>query len=292
MRTDPTVPIVELDYSERQRIVVVPDEVLDPPPPAPTPTHDELEPGAAGRMLARTRQRIPWMDPHRHEVSAVQQRTLRAIDELRAEDILLIPMAVSIARREFRFPVGHPLGNVVYLGNPADRLRYYPAADFHRQVFEHKFAEAMRLVMALGATHMRVRWERGWHKELESDLEAPLKKIAKAGGKLEASARRETELIFEANLAPNDPVIPHDLVWYHEEPTWRALAEGRMQRGLDSFELHVRSNDDYGIDSDFEAKIRRFKALKVGGRFTAHRETSWRIEGEFAPYKRRFGQRR
>ena len=242
MRTGPTAPIAELDYSERQRIVIVPDEVLDPPPPAPT--LDEPAPGAARRVLAQTRQRIPWMDPHRHELPAVRERTLRAIDELRAEDILLIPVGAAIARRQFRFPIGHPLGKVVYLGNPADRLRYYPAADFHRQVFEHKFAEAMRLVMALGATHMRVRWERGWHKALESALEAPLNKIAKAGGEVEASARRETELIFEARLAPNDPVIPDDLVWYHEEPTWRALAEGRMQRGLDSFELHVRSNDD------------------------------------------------
>jgi hypothetical protein len=286
MSAKQSTAIAELDYSERQRIVVVPDEVLDPLPQAAG------EPRAERRAIGRALERIPWVDPHRREPPVVRARALQAIDELREQDILLIPVAASAARRQFSFPIGHPLGNVVYLGNPADRLRYYPAADFHRQVFEHKFAEAMRLVMALGATRMRVRWERGWHKELESGLEAPLKKIVKAGGKVKGSGRRGTELIFEATLTPNDPLVPDDLVWYHEEPTWRAVAEGRTHRGLDSFELHVRSNDDYGIDGDFEAKVRRLKVLKVGGQFSSHRETSWRIEGEFAPRKKRFGQRR
>lgn len=277
--------IAELNYDERQRIVVVPDEVLEP---LPQPTAEMPEPNATRRVLSR----IPWIDPYRHDPLVARQRTLRAIEQLQEEDVLLVPVRASMARREFDFPVGHPLSNVIYIGNPADRRRYYPAADFHRQVFDHKFAEATRLVMALGAVRMSVRWERGWHKELEGDLQVPIQKITKAGGEVTAHAERQTTLIFEATLAPNDPVLPDDLVWFHEEPTWRSIADGRLLYGLGSFELHVRSNDDYGIDSDFEAKIRRFKALKVGGNFTSHRETSWRIEGEFAPARKRFGQRR
>jgi hypothetical protein len=64
------------------------------------------------------------------------------------------------------------------------------------------------------------------------------------------------------------------------------VAEGRMDRGLTEFALKVESSDDYGLNADFEIKARRVKLLQLGGEFTAHKATTWVIEGKFAPRTR------
>ena len=122
--------------------------------------------------------------------------SLRLIQDLRKESLFVVPLATSEAAR-LKMPVGHPRPNVLYIGDPVEAPRYYPAADFHRRVFEHKFAEAMRLVMGLGATEVRVRWEKGWRGELVGDLQAPIQKLLGAG-KLRASAEKKSSLLFEA----------------------------------------------------------------------------------------------
>jgi hypothetical protein len=62
------------------------------------------------------------------------------------------------------------------------------------------------------------------------------------------------------------------------------VAEGRMHRGLNDFALRVDSNEDYGLNADFEVRARRVKLLQLGGEFTAHKATTWVIEGRFAPW--------
>ena len=57
-----------------------------------------------------------------------------------------------------------------------------------------------------------------------------------------------------------------------------------MHRGLNDFALRVDSNEDYGLNADFEVRARRVKLLQLGGEFTAHKATTWVIEGRFAPW--------
>src|SRR5262249_36015264 len=56
--------------------------------------------------------------------------------------------------KALKFPPGQPRELVVYIGHPAMENVYYPAAQFHRMTFEHKFSEAIKLLMALGATEI------------------------------------------------------------------------------------------------------------------------------------------
>ena len=94
-------------------------------------------------------------------------------------------------------------------------------------------------------------------------------------------------MLLEAALEPvGAPEIPSGLVWYSHEPSWQMVTEGRMHRGLTDFALKVESTDDYGINADFEVKARRAKLLQLGGDFTAHKATTWVIEGQFAPWVR------
>ena len=57
------------------------------------------------------------------------------------------------------------------------------------------------------------------------------------------------------------------------------LRDVRARRGE-----NVESTDDDGINAGFEVKARRVELLQLGGEFTAHKATTWVIEGQFAPW--------
>ena len=59
------------------------------------------------------------------------------------------------------FPPGHPRDGVLYIAHSAKPDVYYTTAEFHRVTFEHKFSEAIRLLMYLGATEISVEHVRG-----------------------------------------------------------------------------------------------------------------------------------
>ena len=59
------------------------------------------------------------------------------------------------------FPPGHPRNGTIYVGHPVIAGQYYPMANFHRFLFEHKFFEAIRLLRYLGATRIEVEHLKG-----------------------------------------------------------------------------------------------------------------------------------
>lgn len=268
-------------YGERQQVLVVPDDLTQ------VGRADQAAASGLKTRLDRTRHRLPrWTPGSRRTRRDALNETIR---DLRDEGVLFMALTTREASK-LSMPVGHPRPSVMYIGNPVATEKYYPLADFHRQVFEHKFAESIRLVMALGATEMRIVWERGWRREVAADIQGPLQKLIRGSGEVKAHRGRNTSLLFEASLMPNDPALPSGLLWYPHEPTWQAVAEGRSSYRLTDFELRVESREDYGVDASLESKVRRKKLLSIGGEFTAFERTSWRIEGRFAdaPKKRWF----
>jgi hypothetical protein len=266
--------VSQLPLLERQSIVIVPDAVLDA-------DHDlYLRERDSEKLNTR-----PW--PWAKFKAKERDRALHAVAEAYEDGVQLLPVRASEAS-DLVLPVGHPLPATVYVASPAQPMRYYPAADFHRRVFEHKFAEAIRLVMALGAIDFRVHWERGWRDNLAVDAERSVKKLAGVRGEVHGSRSRDQELLFEGTMIPSEPRLPQDLVWYHHEPTWQAIGASRLENNLRELKLFVRSAENYNIDAMFEAKLLRRKVLGLGGEFTKHVETTWRIEGTFGePPKRR-----
>lgn len=125
----------------------------------------------------------------------------------------------------YYFPPGHPQPGTVYFPNPVLDRAFYPAADFHRLTFEHKFSEAMRLVVALGAKQVLVEHVTGWAKEFAASLTVPV-----AQGDIAGDASQNTSLLFYAALpGSHEPSIPTDLAWFPHEPSWRAVAEARVE---------------------------------------------------------------
>ena len=270
--------LLEVAQAERQQIVVVPDDVFEQ---VPAPLIDGST-GAVGRMSYGVRRRLPPQVPG--SINRSVDARLQAVNQLREDGVPILPVT-SHQASALELPIGHPRIGLIYVSDPADPRRYWPAAEFHRRVFEHKFAEAARLLMALGACSMQVRSERGWSGEMAAGMLAPIRGVLSRSARASATAERSSEMLLEASLEPSGPPeIPSGLIWYHQEPSWRMVAEGRMHRGLSEFALRVDSTEDYGLNADFEVRARRVKLLQLGGEFTAHKATTWVIEGRFAPW--------
>lgn len=122
-----------------------------------------------------------------------------------------------------RFPPGHAQEGVLYAQHPAQHEKYYPCASFHRFVFEHKFAELISILTALGATRIRVEHVTGWKRDIAASIQAP---IEGADTSLGASSNngQASSLLFEGEYEGHcNPELPHDIVWYQHEPTWQAI---------------------------------------------------------------------
>jgi uncharacterized protein (DUF697 family) len=181
------------------------------------------------------------------------------------------------------FPVGHPLDGLLYVGHPAGTDIYYPAAHFHRLTFEHKFAEAVRLLRFLGATALEVECVRGKGSEWSAQIHADLEKLMMTRGDAHSTAHSNARLLYRATFPESaKPRLPDNLVWYPSEPTWQEVAHARMDQGMKTFALSVKYDDDFQVNANVVGSIAWAKAgISVGGKFEKHEGTEWRISGSF-----------
>jgi hypothetical protein len=180
------------------------------------------------------------------------------------------------------FPVGHPLDRVVYIGHPAMPNVYYTLADFHRRVFEHKVSEAILVLMSLGATSIRAEHISGWSHDFSAKLSLPISGTnGKGGADVGAKDKSKDSILFTATLSGTDtPALPERLTWYPHEPTWQAIAEGRLRHGLRNFTISVNYSDDFGINLGVTAGLAK-SGLDLGGKFEGHESTVWKLSGKF-----------
>jgi len=205
---------------------------------------------------------------------------MRAVDDRAARWALRRQLgALMIGRTEasaLRLDQGHPLANVLYVGHPAQRQLYYPAAEFHRRVFEHKFVEAVTLLTSLGASRIAVQQEEGETRERE--------RSTVAHGLGFTRMRREQShsgAEFEAEFPGSPkPFVPDGLCWYPYEQTWKMIAHTRIVGGAQKTSLKVTYTTDYGIDTHV-VKAARICGVNLGGKFQQQRDTIWRLDAEF-----------
>ena len=183
---------------------------------------------------------------------------------------------------QLSFPPGHPREGVVYVGHPSSPRQYYTLAEFHRVMFEKKVAEAVELLMSLGATTIRAEHITGWSQEFSSRLSLGVPSAdVKAGVEASEKKRKSATVLFQATLpGGNAPRIPADLVWFEHEPTWKTVASGRIQYGLREFSLSITYMDDFGINLGVKASVTK-AGLDVGGKFEGHESTIWKLTGKF-----------
>jgi hypothetical protein len=189
------------------------------------------------------------------------------------------------------FPMGHPLKNTVYAGHPAVPHLYFPLSDFHKALFVQKYMEAVKLLRSLGAGEIEISSITGWSKDwaASAGVSIPMTGVSfvRAGGSASSKRSEEMGIIgrwkFENPGA--SPTIPPGLVWYQDEPSWKEIAEGRINSGLSEFELNLNYAKDFGVNSKLKAKCEAV-GFELGGEFADFETTTWRISGKFTKLRR------
>lgn len=195
------------------------------------------------------------------------------------KDTLVLTVPFSWAD-ELSLAPGHPRKDTLYAAHPSDGRRYLPISEFHRLTFEDKFAEALYLLMHLGATEISVEHREGWERDFASELSVNIPGV-QGEASVEGECSSNKKGLYHAKLDGHDePSIPNDLVWYPHELTWQVVAEGRMDFGLKDFSLTLQYTDDYGIDADL-AEDAQTTGFSLGGSFESHQSTVWEIKGTF-----------
>lgn len=205
----------------------------------------------------------------------------KAWSKARENGLPVLPISREQAL-QITFPVGHPLDRVVYIGHPAVPNIYYALADFHRRVFEHKVSEAILMLMSLGATSIQAEHISGWSHDFTAKLSLPVSNTgAKVGVDAGTTDKSKNSILFTAELSGTDaPVLPERLIWFHHEPTWQAIAEGRMRYGLRNFAVGIAYTDDFGVNLGLKAGLTK-SGLELGGKFEGHESTIWNLTGQF-----------
>ncbi len=278
--------MTKLMYSDRQLMLVTEDEVATKiiessaeQPPASKDTN-YVEIAAAAAAIAFRAHPVALALP---AVVALAQQAVKMWDQAR-KDGLKVRMVGKTEASKYNFPPGHPRDGVLYIAHPAIDGAYCCVSDFHRIVFEHKFSEAIEILMSLGATEVNVEHIRGWHKDFAASLAAPLPNTkVDVGGSGSYTGKSNSHILYKANLSGTiTPNLPSGLAWFPHEPTWRSIVNGRLKYGLRDFSLSVTYDDDFGVNASFKAKAAKI-GFDLGGKFEDHQATVWRIDGRFAP---------
>lgn len=288
---------LDIPYTDRQRVVIVADEQvaaerqsrarLAEAQHQPLPGESErlpmsgdvIDPATGGSHAAVAARHLQRGLQGLQDAGAGIKRGLddRARSAFRRHlGILMIGRADA---RVLRLDQGHPLTNVLYVGHPARPDLYFPVAEFHRRVFEHKFVEAVTLLTSLGASRIALRQEQGQTRESEG---AALAQTSQALGFTRTrNERSSSSAMFEAEFpGTRKPVVPDGLCWYPDEQTWQMIAHTRIAGGAEKTSLEVRYLTDYGIDMHV-VRAARTCGVKIGGKFQEHRNTIWRLDAEF-----------
>ncbi len=276
---------LEHHYADRQQIVIVPDEVVEAERHA-LKQLDVTKEGADIEEIVRTiLAGIAGVALREYVLPlAVAELIVRGVMKLREKGIEVLMVGRSEADSEgVRFQPGPPLDRVVYIGHPNVPAIYYPAAEFHRRVFDHKFCELVDLLLTLGASNIVGERQEGFGREEAAQLDVSLTPKERLGGRLKRTLGRESQANVTMNAPGNStPYLPEDLVWFQSERMWQTLARARMQHGVTNFSLVLRYENDYGITGSLKGKIEGVK-LDVGGNFQEQQDTIWKFSADFPP---------
>lgn len=278
---------LEMPYGERQLIIVVDDHVVEEERNAKASIEGDESEIDWIEVGKRTIQLAKLASPTTVLIIEGVTEVIKAVNRLRNAGMTVLSVSKSESKT-LCLPPGHPRDGVLYVGHPAVPHIYYTTAQFHRLTFEHKFCEAIDLLMALGATEINVEHEIGWEKEFSANLSGV--PIGTAGEQVGVTANVGTEkhrqLLFEASLSETvGPSVPDGLVWYPHEPTWRQIAKSRIEYGMRDFSLNVRYDDDFGVNADLKLSVEK-EGLDLGGDFEGHEMTIWKVRGSFKPPER------
>ena len=300
MAIESEVPILDRPYAERQFIMVTDDAIVERI--RLRRQLDEAEAKVGGKSkepedwatiaamvvgLAFPVARVAALGIAGYQVV---KRGLEAWGQ--ASESVAIHLVAASEATAMTFPPGHPKPDVLYVAHPAVPNRYCTTSDFHRMVFEHKFSEAVTLLMALGATSIEVHHVAGWTKEILGTMVSAfgVAEVVDAAVQVEAGSEKAASrsLILKADLgrdARSEPYLPDNMVWYPHEQLWQTVAQGRLSHQLTRCQIAVNYADDFSVNAELHSVVSAPKkgkaALSLGGSWNEYTYTVWRIDAVF-----------
>jgi hypothetical protein len=248
MSDDESKDFLELPYSSRQLIVITEDALVEASERAERKASQKQE--LALDWLGVVKSVVMPVFPGGSLAISLSEMAIEAYrgwGRAKASGLPVLSVKRTAASGVI-FPIGHPRDGVVYVGHPTTPRVYYPMADFHRKIFEHKLCEAVGLLMSLGAVKIRVEHISGWSEDFSARISVPLGVGHNVAGQAGSHSKAQTKILYEAQLSGTGiPALPTDLVWYNHEPTWQAIAGGRLNHALQNFSISVSYTDDFGI---------------------------------------------
>ena len=273
----------ELPYSERQFIVFAGDEVVAANERAEALNAEDWRYFVSAEA---------YIDYIKSQIGPVTQDLLWRITGLMRAYLTAKREGVNIRLVErnliasFHLPPGHPRDNVVYIGHPAHAQRYVMMADFHREVFQHKFSEIISILMNLGARDIHVKSMKGWGLDFLISLDPvhlslPMTNSGDGNQCKELQGNVEQVVLLHTSADGHTPArLPDNLLWYNFEPTWKWVGEGRLNFGLDQYVVDLSYREDYDVNDHLRIKLEK-SGFSLGGDLEKHIPTLWRLFGHF-----------
>lgn len=200
-----------------------------------------------------------------------------------------LPPAIEIgeARREFRFPVNHPIDGVMYSCSDLEPDLYVPVARFHEYMYEARMNAFVEMCQGLGAKEIRVIYA----EENGMDVTAKVKgkNIPTSKGKLnvDSNGSYNTESTTDANIfysfdPPTKPMAPYNKAWINAEPTWQSLQNFRLDGSANRSNAEFNHSDEMTITGDLAASLNGL-GLSIGGSYSPIVKKKFIFQIEFWP---------
>lgn len=204
------------------------------------------------------------------------------------------------------FSLGHPMANQLYVGHPFLPKKYIPFENYELEFIEDKVREFCMIMQHLGATEITIEslnatsnsQDRTTHSDIKGGANVKITSV-------EASLTNDATSKFLDNISqsinlhqiftPTDtPMLPDNLVWYYNEPSWHRIYAQRMKGGFLEHEERIETKKSQVIqNSELLQVAGEVKALffsanidwkqSMEEKFEAHDSATLSIRVKFAP---------
>ncbi|WP_264529227.1 tetratricopeptide repeat protein [Flavobacterium sp. N502540] len=191
-----------------------------------------------------------------------QQRKIIAVDNeyTTSSTNAFVVLDKSNLPSAVNFPVGHPIEQELYIVHPFTKNSYMPYADYEDSLFVDRYDEFKFFIQCLGAKSMTVEVVKGSEKSSSiinrrsSDNNDSRSGSVSVGfkvysGTVNGNSNNSSTSNYDGNKGAAEdlqatrtttqrynptkkPYLPHNLIWFNNEPSWQRLYEQRITGSL------------------------------------------------------------
>lgn len=208
----------------------------------------------------------------------------------------------------FKFPIGHPIANELYIGHPYNPSVYVPYESSEDIFFVDKIHELCYLLQCLGAEEISITSIKGKNVSELRDYDtvingqADISLLSMNGelgksGSIENNRSSNIQRTMVQRYDPlKKPYVPDGLIWFPEQTKWQRLVESRLNGNLLEYNEFVSTMETKFVTNTERSSIKasaEYLWSKVNGssdsqsksQFKESIETQWKVEVKFRSMK-------